>query len=121
MATRCIDIADNKKLGTTSPIAMFAFVGLFILLSALMEVGIMYLILIVLSFVFTQIFFQYKPRYIFYTLKFLSRNAYLTPSFKDDSYLADETRIPQIVKVLNEYEYQQKAIEAGRRNANRKQ
>lgn len=121
MATRCIDIAENKKVGATSPIAMFVFVGCLIVLSALMEAGIIYLILIVISFIITQIFFQYKPRFIFYTIKFLTQNSYLTPSFEDKDYVADETRIPEIARVLNEYEYKNKLIEAGKtRHAKRK-
>lgn len=110
MATKCIDISENKKLGTTSPIAMFAFVAIFIGITALMEVGFMYLIVLIVAFVFTQIFFQYKPRYIFLTMRFLTKNSYLTPSFNDPDYLADETKIPQVVKVLNEYEYEQKKL-----------
>jgi len=42
MATRCIDISENKKLGHTSPIAMAAFVGLFVIISALVPAGIMF-------------------------------------------------------------------------------
>lgn len=108
MATKCIDISDNKKLGTTSPIAIFAFVAIFIALTALVEAGIMYLILLVVSFVFTQIFFQYKPRYIFLTMKFLTKNSYLTPTFEDLDYISDETSIPHVLNILNEYEYRQK-------------
>lgn len=114
MATRCIDISDNKKLGTTSPIAMFAFVGYFILLTALMETSLVYLILLIVGFIMTQIFFQYKPRYIFLMLKFLTRNSYLTPSFNDNNYLEDETTIPQIVNILNEHDYYKKLKETGR-------
>lgn len=105
MATKCIDISDNKKLGTTSPIAMFVFVAIFIVQLALMDIGFMFLIVFVLAFVFTQIFFQYKPRYIFLTMKFLTRNTYLTPTFEDKSHLSDETSIPQVLNILNEYEY----------------
>jgi len=110
MATKCIDIAENKKLGTTSPIAIFAFVAIFIVITALLEVGFMYFIILIVAFVFTQIFFQYKPRYIFLTMRFLVKNSYLTPSFNDPDYLADETSVPQVVNVLNEYEYEQKKL-----------
>jgi hypothetical protein len=121
MATKCIDISDNKNIGSNSPLSIFAFVAIFILLTAVMKTGIVYFILLMVAFIFTQVFFQYKPRYIFLTIKFLGKNSYLTPSFTDRNYLSDETRIPEIVKILNEYEYQEKAQRAGRRrHANRK-
>lgn len=116
MATQCIDISDNKKIGTTSPIAMFVFVAIFIGITALMDLGFMYIIVLLVSFVFTQIFFQYKPRYIFLTMKFLTKNPYLSPSFEDQDYLADESTIPQVVKVLNEYEYEQKRAKVQKLN-----
>jgi len=100
MATRCIDISENKKLGHTSPIAMAAFVGLFVIISALVPAGIMFFILISLSFILTQIFFQFSPRFIFLSIKFLLRNSYLTPSFEDEEFIFDETRVPSIKRIL---------------------
>lgn len=111
MATKCIDISDNKKIGTTSPIAMFAFIGIYIILTALMDVGFMYLILLILAFVFTQIFFQYKPRYIFLMMKYLTRQSYLTPSFEDKQYVVDEESIENVKNILNETEYIKKKQE----------
>lgn len=117
MARQCIDISENKRMGTTSPIAMFAFVAIFIIITAVMQLGFMYLIVLIVSFVFTQIFFQYKPRYIFLTMKFLGKNSYLTPSFHDKDYVADETTIPQIVKILNDAEYLKKQEKIEKRKA----
>ena len=111
MATKCIDISDNKKIGTTSPLAMFAFVGIFIILTALMEAGFMYLILLIVAFVFTQIFFQYKPRYIFLMIRYLTKPSYLTPSFEDKAYIVDEEKIPAVKNILHEAEYEKKRME----------
>lgn len=102
MATRCIDISENKKVAQASPIAMFAFVGIFILLTALMKVGFIYFILVVLSYILCQLFFQFSPRFIFLSLKFILRNSYLTPSFEDEDYLNEEYRISNIKRVLRE-------------------
>lgn len=100
--TRCIDIAENKKLGTVSPIAMFVFVGIYVILTALMQFGIMYFIMVAISYILCQIFFQYSPRYIFMTIRFLATNSYLTPSFKDQDYVFDETQFNGIKRILPE-------------------
>lgn len=97
---KCIDVSDNKKLGAVSPVAMFAFAAIFIVLTAVMKAGFLYFILVFASYVLTQIFFQYTPRYVLLTLKFLVTNSYLTPSFEDFSYIADETKITGIANVL---------------------
>jgi type IV secretory pathway VirB3-like protein len=104
MATRCIDIAENKKIGQTSPIAMFVFVALFVILSAVMSFGFLYLILVLLAYVLSQIFFQFSPRFISLSLKFILKNSYLTPSFKDHDYLEAEYKIKNIKRVLVEEE-----------------
>jgi hypothetical protein len=104
MATRCIDISENKKLGHTSPIAMAVFVALFVVISALVPAGIMFFILVSISFILTQIFFQYSPRFIFLSIKYLLRNPYLTPSFEDKEVVYDEGSIKNIKKILPELE-----------------
>jgi hypothetical protein len=102
--TRCIDISDNRKLGTISPIAMFVFVGCYIGLTAFMDFGILYFICVMVAYILTQLFFQFTPRYVWLTLKFLSTNAYLTPSFTDDWYIVDETRFSNIQRILPDIE-----------------
>lgn len=111
MATKCIDISDNKRFKHTSPIAVFAWVAIFIGLTALMDTSFLYFILLIISFVLTQILFQYKPRFIFLSIRFLTKNSYLTPSFRDDRYIANETRIPSLRKVLNANDYNDIDIE----------
>jgi len=100
--TRCIDISENKKIGTVSPIAMFVFVGCYIVLTALMDFGILYFICIMVSYILTQIFFQYTPRIVWLTIKFLTTNPYLTPTFEDEWYVADENQFKSIQRILPE-------------------
>jgi hypothetical protein len=100
MATRCIDISENRKLGTVSPLAIFAFVGIYIILTAFMEPGFTYILLLVISYILTQIFFQYTPRFIFLLLKFLLTNARLSPSFQDEKYIGDHKQIKSLQTIL---------------------
>lgn len=100
MATRCIDISENRKLGTVSPLAIFAFVGIYIILTAFMEPGFTYILLLAVSYILTQIFFQYTPRFIFLLLKFLLTNARLSPSFQDEKYIGDHNQIKSLQKIL---------------------
>ena len=102
MATRCIDISENKKLGTVSPLALFVWVAVYIVLTALMKLGIMYFIMCAFSYILCQILFEYSPRYVLLTIRFLSTNGDLTPSFDDKEYITDETQFKDIQKVLPE-------------------
>lgn len=100
MATRCIDISENRKLGNVSPIAIFAFVGIYIVLTAFMEPGFTYILSLALSYILTQIFFQYTPRFIFLLLRFLITNHRLSPSFEDERYVHDHRKIKSLQKIL---------------------
>lgn len=100
MATRCIDISENRKLGTVSPLAIFAFVAIYILLTAIMEPGFTYVLMLAISYLLTQVFFQYTPRFIFLLLKFLTTNARLSPSFVDEKYLSDHKNIQSLQRIL---------------------
>jgi hypothetical protein len=98
--TRCVDVSDNKRLNQASPMAMAAFVPIYIILTAAMTLGVMYLICVLVSFVFCQLFFYYKPRYVFLTMRFLFTNSYLTPSFHDELHIRDERQIDELRNVL---------------------
>ena len=104
MSTRCIDIADNKKVGTTSPISIVVWIFLFLILNAFVDLGFSYLIFLLVITVFVMIFFQYKPRYIFLLLRMKTKNSYFTPSFPDVDYIADETKIKNIAAVMNTHD-----------------
>lgn len=100
MATRCIDISENRRLGTVSPLAIFAFVAIYIVLTAIMEPGFTYVLCLALTYLLTQIFFQYTPRFIFLLLKFLTTNARLSPSFDDEKFLPDHRNIKNLQRIL---------------------
>lgn len=100
MATRCIDISENRRLGTVSPLAIFAFVGIYIVVTAFMEPGFTYILVLAVSYLLTQIFFQYTPRFIFLLLKFLVTNAKLSPSFEDTKYVYNHRKIKSLQRIL---------------------
>lgn len=100
MATKCIDIAEDKKFGNVSPLAVFAFVAIYIVLTAFMEPGFTYVLLLLASYILTQIFFQFTPRFIFLYIRFLITASYLTPSFQDDMYVVDHKKIKPLQKIL---------------------
>jgi hypothetical protein len=97
---KCIDISENNKVSSVSPIAIFMWVGIFIILTAIMDAGVLYLICSFLSYVLCMIFFQYSPRFVFMSIKFLVINSYLSPSFVDDQYIVDEKRLKNVTKIL---------------------
>ncbi len=100
MATKCIDISENRKLGNVSPLAIFAFIAIYIILTAFMEPGFTYVLLLALSYLLTQIFFQFTPRFIFLLIKFLMTAHYLTPSFEDKEYLVNHKNIKKLQTIL---------------------
>jgi hypothetical protein len=100
MAIKCIDISENRKLSSVSPIAIFLWVGIFIILTAIMDLGLLYVICVFLSFVLCVILFQYSPRFVFMTILYLKTHSYLTPSFEDDKYIIDEKRLLNLTKIL---------------------
>ena len=104
MATRCIDVSENKRLTSVSPISIFAFLAIYVVITALVEFGIIYFILILLDYIFTQLFFQFTPRFIFLSLKFMSTNTVLTPNCEDMQYIPDETRLKGLKGILPEME-----------------
>jgi hypothetical protein len=100
MAIQCIDIADNKKLGSPSIVAIGAWVACFVTLTALMKTSFLYFICLAVSYLITQIFFQYTPRIVILSIIFLTKNHYLTPSFEDSEYIGDETQFKNIQRIL---------------------
>ena len=100
MAMRCIDISENRKIGNISPIAIFAFVACFVVLTAVMNPGFTYLLSVILAFILTQIFFQYTPRFVFLYIKYLFTNSKLTPTFYDEKYMSNHFKIKNLQKIL---------------------
>lgn len=100
MAIDCIDISENKKIGTVSPLAIMAFVCIYVVLTAFMEPGFTYVLLLLVSYILTNLFFQFTPRFIFLYLKFLFTASYLTPTFKDENYISDHKKINSLKPLL---------------------
>jgi hypothetical protein len=105
MATLCTDISENRKFNQASPIAMVVFIAIYIVMTALMKHNLWYFISLIIAFVLCQIFFYYKPRFVFLTAKFLFSNSYLTPSFEDELFLPDERLIEELDRLLIGVEY----------------
>jgi hypothetical protein len=97
---KCIDISENRKLSSVSPIAIMVWVAVFTVLTAVMEPGIIYILLLILSYIITQVLFQYTTRNVYWFLKFLFTNRYLTPSFRDPKYLADHKSNVHLQRIL---------------------
>lgn len=100
MATRCVDISENRRLGNVSPIAIFVFIGIFIVLTAFMDPGFTYILSLGVAYILTQIFFQFTPRFVYLLLKFLITNHRLSPSFKDEQYMTDHRKIKSLQRIL---------------------
>jgi hypothetical protein len=101
MATKVIDISENKKASSVSPIAVFVWVAFFILFTALVRNNLfLYIILNLVSWILTQIFFQFSPRFVFLSLRFLTTNSKLSPSFEDKGYLHDYSKIKSLSKII---------------------
>jgi hypothetical protein len=100
MAIQCIDISDNKRMGSPSIVAIGTWVVCFIILTAIMKNSFLYIIFLAASYLVTQIFFQYTPRVVILSIIFLTRNHYLTPSFEDTEYIPDETQFKNIKRIL---------------------
>lgn len=104
MAIECIDISENKRLDSVSPIATVVFLACFMILTMLMDLGIFWLIAVVTTGLLTYMFFQYSPRYVFIMFEFLFKHYYLVPSFDDTKYLHDHTKIDGLNRISENYE-----------------
>lgn len=100
MSTRCIDISENRKFSTVSPLAMLVFVACFIVLTAVMKTGFAYFFALFVCYFLSNLFFQFTPRYIFLYMRYLSQHPVLSPSFTDKDYVADEASIKSLSNIL---------------------
>ena len=98
--TKCIDVSENRDLQAVSPVAMGVFVVIFFFINLLIKFGILYIICVIIAYALTQMFFQYTPRVVMATLKYITRSSHLSPSFDDIEYDSYLERYPEIVKVL---------------------
>jgi hypothetical protein len=104
MAIYCVDIAEDKRLGTSSPFVYFAFLFFFVILTAFLDPGVIYLLLVTTSYFFCYLFFQYEPRYIFLLWRGLFRHHYLSPSFRDEKYIGNHKQFEKLNKIIDSKE-----------------
>lgn len=100
MATRCVNLNDDKRITQVSPIAIFVFVGCLVIESALMDFGILYLIVLAISYFVCHALFYYSPRFIFLSVKFYLKYALLSPTLEDNDYLFEERNILNLQPIL---------------------
>lgn len=100
MATQVIDLSSDKNVSNASPISMIAFMICFLITNMVMEVSFLYFVVVVAEFLLCQIFFQFTPRMVFLTIKFLFIQATLSPTIDDKDYYADEYQLKNLKKVL---------------------
>lgn len=105
MAIYCVDIAEDKRLGTSSPFVYFAFLICFVFLTAFLDPGVIYIILVATAYFLCYLFFQYEPRYIFLLWRGLFRHHYLVPSYKDDKYIPNHMECESLRKILEERDF----------------
>ena len=102
MATQCIDVKEDKRFSTTSPIAVGVWLLFFLIINVLVEFGLMYFIVNVIVAVFTHLFFQFEARHIYLSYLFLTKHPRLTPNFEDKRYIQDETKFVNVARVTSE-------------------
>lgn len=101
MPTKCLDIKEDRRFTTTSPIAIGVWLVLFLIINVVMPLGFMYFIVNIFVFILVHLFFQFEARLIFLSLKFLKVHPILSPNFEDKSFLQDETRFAQVARVTH--------------------
>jgi len=109
MARKFLDISEDSRFKSTSPVAIGAWLICYIFINIFVDLGIMYFIWLILSAVFCHLFFQYQPRFIYLTYLFLIKHVDLSPNFDDKQYIYDETKYEDILRVMHEDEIKAKA------------
>ena len=102
MATRCIDVKEDSRFKSTSPIAIAAWLVSFIIINLTVSLGLMWIVINLAAFLFTHIFFQFEARYIYLTYLFMILHTDLSPNFRDPKYVDDETKYPELKRVLKD-------------------
>lgn len=108
MARKFLDISEDARFKSTSPVAIAAWLICFIIINIFVDLGIMYIVWLLLSGIFCHLFFQYQPRFIYLTYLFIIKHVDLSPNFEDKQYIADETRYDSILRVMHEEEIKNK-------------
>lgn len=109
MARKFLDISEDARFKSTSPVAIAAWLVCYIIINILVDLGIMYFVWLILSAVLCHLFFQYQPRFIYLTYLFLIKHVDLSPNFDDKQYIYDETKYENILRVMHEDEIKLKS------------
>lgn len=99
MAIKCVNISDNQKLDSVSPVAAVGILINFTVMTVLMDLGILYLIVVLTTSGLIFLFLQYSPRYVFLLWKYLFKHSYLIASYRDNEYIGDISEIEEVKKV----------------------
>jgi hypothetical protein len=101
MPTQCIDISADKNISNASPFAMGAFMVCYIVTNMLMKASFLYFILLIVEFIICQILFQFSPRVVFLSIKFLTMQKYKTPTHEDAIYYPMEADLQNLQPILD--------------------
>lgn len=101
MPTICLDIKEDKRFSTTSPISMGVWFVCYLIINVLVPLGVLYFVLSLLSFALVHMFFQFEARLVFLSLRFLKSQKVLTPHFKDKAYIPNLTKFKKVEKAMH--------------------
>jgi hypothetical protein len=105
MATKVIDIAADRRVVSTSPLALGVFFIAYIITTLLMDLSLIYLILLAIEFFLSQAFFQYSQRTVFlFMFDWLPMATQLTPTIPDKQRKLDIRKFESIEKILHQSE-----------------
>ena len=102
MRNTFINVSADKALKDQSPIPVFVWVVCYVITSLVATFDLMFLVIILVEFVVCQILFQYHPRTVYLTMKFLVTHYRFTPNHEDEEYIYDEYSIEGLREVLPE-------------------
>jgi hypothetical protein len=100
MPTQCIDISADKNISNASPFAMGAFMVCYVITNLLMKASFIYFILLIVEFIICQVLFQFSPRVVFLSIRFLTMQKYQTPTHEDLKYYPMEQDLSNLQPIL---------------------
>jgi hypothetical protein len=100
MSVKCIDLSEDNSLKEASPIPMVAFSFCFFIINIFLPFDMLYIIVSIITFGICLVVFQYSPRIVFLTYRFLTRHSDLSPNFQDKSYVPNELINKNIEKII---------------------
>lgn len=101
MPTQCIDISADKNISNASPFAMGAFMVCYIITNLLMKASFLFFIMLIVEFIICQVLFQFSPRVVFLSIRFLTMHKYKTPTHTDPVYYPMESDLKNLQPILD--------------------